>query len=156
MGALSEGLTRIRDGILTLREERERLLSGLHLETKDRKRVVSRMLARFSKELAEIARRRRDARMVFLPDLKRTVFRLQQETRDNLGGVRKAFSSLGSTSPSPAARVRQNDQAATPAHCQEQPRWKTNEVDPGSGAVPARTKTGRGRRRKGVRHQHRP
>ena len=146
MDALSKGLTRIRDEILTLREERERLLSGLQLETKDRKRVVFRMLARFSKDLAEIARRRRDVRMVCMPALRRTVSWLQRETGDNLGGVRQAFS----------ARVRQNHQAATHAHCQEHPRWKTDKVEPGSGAVPARTTSERGRRRKGVHHQHRP
>ena len=151
MDALSKALTRIRDEILTLREERERLLSGLQLETKDRKRVVSRMLARFSKDLAEIARRRRDVGMFFLSDLKRTVLRLQPETRDSLGGVREAFSSLGSAAPGAAARVRQDRPAAAHSRCQEHPRWKT-----GSGAVPASTKIERGRRRKGVRHPHRP
>lgn len=156
MNALSKGLTRIRDEILTWREERERLLSGLQLETKDRRRAVFQMLARFARDLAEIARRRKDAQMVFLPDLKRTVFRLRQETRDNLGGVREAFLGLGSTSPSAAARVRQNHQAATHAHCQEHPRWKTDEVEPGSGAVQASTKIERGRRRKGLRRPHRP
>lgn len=128
MGALSKALTRIRDEILSLREERERFLSGLQLEAKKRKRVVSRMLDRFSKDLAEIARRRRSVRMSFLPELKRTVLRLRQETRDSLGGVREAFSSLGSAVPSAAAR----------------------------GAMHVRTKIERGRRRRGVRHPHRP
>ena len=107
MDALSKALTRIRDEILTLREERERLLSGLQLHTVDRKRVVSRMLARFSNDLAEIARRRRQVRMVILTDLKQTVLRLRQETRESLGGVREAFWSLGSAAPSAAARVAQ-------------------------------------------------
>ena len=156
MDALSKGLTRVRDEILAWREERERFLSGLQLETKDRRRAVFQMLARFARDLAEIARRRRDARMVFLPDLKRTVFRLQQETRDNHGGVREAFFGLGSAAQSAAARVRQDHQAAAHAHCEEHPRWKTGEVEPGSGAGQASTKIERGRRRKGVRHQHRP
>lgn len=148
MGALSKGLTRVRDEILTLREKRERLLSGLQLHTVDRKRVVSRMLARFSNDLVEIARRRRDIRMVALTGLKQTVLRLRQETRDSLGGVREVFSSLGSAVPSAAAR--------THPHCEEHPRWKTDEAEPARGAMHIRTKIERGRRRKGVRHPHRP
>src|SRR6202158_6459623 len=108
------------------------------------------MLSRFARDLPESARRRRDAQMVFLPDLKRTVFRLQRETRDTHGGVREAFFGLGSVSPSAAGRVRQNHQAAAPAHCEEHPRWKTGGVEPGSGAGEAGTKIERGRRRKGV------
>jgi hypothetical protein len=154
--AFSKGVTRICDEILSWREERERFLSGLQLETKDRKRVVFRMLARFSNDLAEIARRRRNVRMVFLLDLKQTAFRLRQETRDTLSVVRGAFSSFASTSPSAPARVRQNRQAATHARCQQPPRKKTEEVEPASSAVEASTKIVRGRRRKGVRHQHRP
>jgi hypothetical protein len=156
VGTLSRALTGIRDEILALRAERQRFLYGLQLETKDRKRVVSRMLARFSENLSEIARRRRDVWMVFLPDLKQTVFRRRQETRDTLGGAREAFSSLGSTSPSAAARARQDHQAVIHAHAQEHPRWQTDKMEPGSGAVPASTRIERGRRRKGIRHQHRP
>ena len=155
MGALSKGLTRVRDEILTLREKRERLLSGLQLHTADRKRVVSRMLARFSNDLVEIARRRRDIRRVALTGLKQTVLRLRQETRDSLGGVREAFWSLGSAAPSAAAaRVRPNRQAATHPHCEEHPRWKTDEAEPARSAKHVRTKIER--RRKGVRHPHRP
>ena len=46
MNALAEGMTRVRDEILSLRQERERLLSGVRRETRERKRAVSRMLAR--------------------------------------------------------------------------------------------------------------
>jgi hypothetical protein len=154
VGALSKSLTRVRDEILTLREKRERLLSGLQLHTVDRKRVVSRMLARFSNDLVEIARRRRQVRMVVLTDLKQTVLRLRQETRESLGGAREAFWSLGSAAPSAAARVRPNRQAATHPHCEEHPRWKADEAEPARSAKHVRTKIER--RRKGVRHPHRP
>ena len=129
MDALSSALTRICDEILSLREERERFLSGLQLETTDRKRAVSRMLARFAKDLAEIARRRRDVRRFFLPDLKRTVLRLRQ---------------------------RQDRQGATEAHGEEHSRWKTDEAEPAREAMHVRMRIERGRRRKSVRHPHRP
>ena len=156
MGALSKAVTRVRDEILALRAERERFRCGLQLETKDRKRVVSGMLARFYKDLAEMAQRRRNVRLVFLLDLKRTVFRLRQETRDGVGRIREAFSSLGSAAPGSAARVRQNRQVASHVNCQDAPRVKPDEAEPGSSAGQARTKIERRRRRKGVRHQHRP
>jgi hypothetical protein len=152
--ALAQGLTRVCDEILTWREQRERLLSGLERHTVDRKRVVSRMLARFSNDLAEIARRRRQVRMLVLTDLKQTVLRLRQETRDSLGSVREAFWSLGSAAPSAAAPVRPNRQAATHPHCEERPRWKTDEAEPARSAKHVRRKIER--RRKGVRHPHRP
>jgi hypothetical protein len=147
VSVLCKGLTWIRDEILTLREERARFLSGLQLETKDRKRVVSGMLARFSKDLAEIARRRRNVRMVFLLDLKQTVFRLRQATRETLGGVREAFSSFGSTAPGSAARV--------PCPLPGAPALEIGRGGT-SRAGQASTKIERGRRRKSVRHQHRP
>jgi hypothetical protein len=154
VGALAKSLTRVRDEILAWREKRERLLSGLQLHTVDRKQVVSRMLARFSNDLAEIARRRRQVRMVVLTDLKQTVLRLRQETRDSLGGVREVFWRLRSAAPSAAARVRPNRQAATHNHCEEHPRRKTDEAEPARSAKHVRTKIER--RRKGVRHPHRP
>jgi hypothetical protein len=152
--ALAKSLTQVRDEILTWREKRERLLSGLQLHTVDRKQVVSRMLARFSNDLAEIARRRRQVRMLVLTDLKQTVLRLRQETRASLGGVREAFWRLRSAAPSAAARLRPNRQAAAQAHGEEHPRWKTGEAEPARRAKHVRRKSER--RRKGVRHPHRP
>jgi len=78
---LAKSLVRVRGEILAGREERERLLSGLQLQTRERRRAVFRMLARFANDLAEIAQRRRNLRMVLLPCLKRTAFRLPQEIR---------------------------------------------------------------------------
>jgi hypothetical protein len=130
---LSKNLTRVCDEILAWRGERERLLSGLQLETRERRRAVFRMLARFANELAEIARRRRDVRMVFLPGLRRTAFRFQQEIR-----------------------LRQSRPAATHAHCGEQPRSKTDAAEPCRGTTSASTTTDGKRQRRGVRRQHRP
>lgn len=142
---LSKSLTRVRDEILVWRGERERLLSGLQLTTLDRRRAVFQMLARFAMDLAEIARRRRNVRMVFLSglSLRRTAFR-------------QDFPGLGSAAANGAARMRQNRQAAAQAHCEEHVRPKTEAVEPCRESAAATTRSERGRRHKGVRHQHRP
>jgi hypothetical protein len=101
---LSEGMTRICDGIVTLRQERERLLSGVRRETRDRKRDVSQMLAQFLNDFVEIAPRRAD-RIVFLSDLKEKVSDLRKKTREDLGGVREALASLGSSTPNAAVQI---------------------------------------------------
>jgi hypothetical protein len=142
---LSKSLTRVRDEILAWRGERERLLSGLQLTTLDRRRAVLRMLARFAMDLAEIAQRRRSVRMVFLPGLSPRRMAFRQD-----------FPGLGSAAANGAARIRQNRQAATQAHCEEHVRPKREAVEPCRESAPATTRTERGRRRQGVHHQHRP
>ena len=71
MHAFSEGLIRVRDEILILRQKRERLLSGVRQETRDRKRDVCQMLAEFLKDATDMAQRRRSGRIVLLTALGR-------------------------------------------------------------------------------------
>lgn len=142
---LCKSLTRVHNEILVWREERERLLSGLQLETQDRRRAVFRMLARFANDLAEIARQRKSVRMVFPPGHSRGRTAFRQD-----------FPGLGSALANGATRSRHNRQAATQTHCEEHPRPKTEAVEPCREAAPAHTRTERGGRRKGVRHPHRP
>ena len=106
-------MTRVRDQIVSLRQERERLFSGVRRETRDRKLAVSQMLAEFLQELTEIARRRRAGRIGFMAGLRPTVHNLQQETREDLGGVREALAGLNSSPSSAAVGVRQNQEAVT-------------------------------------------
>ncbi|MGA9642904.1 MAG: hypothetical protein WBQ72_16025 [Terriglobales bacterium] len=142
---VSKSLTRVRDEILVWRGERERLLSGLQRKTQDRRRVVLRMLAQFALDLAEIARRRRNMRRLFplSPSVKGTAFRQE-------------FSGFGSAAAKGDARLRQERKAATQKHREEYPRPKPEAVEPCRETAPVHTKIERGRRRKGVRHQHRP
>ena len=60
MGGTAEGLFRVRDEILRSRRERGLLLASLEEETRERRAAVSRMLARFSWDLAEQAREMQD------------------------------------------------------------------------------------------------
>ena len=71
MHAFSEGLIRVRDEILILRQKRERLLSGVRQETRDRKRDVCQMLAEFLKDATDMAQRRRSGRIVLVTALGR-------------------------------------------------------------------------------------
>lgn len=99
MGVLTSGITRVRDEILALRQERGELLAGLEQEALDRRSAVSGMLAQFSKDLAEIARRTRESRLDFVAELRRMVSGLQREVRDELDGARQALVTLRMTPP---------------------------------------------------------
>ena len=91
MGGMVEGLFRVRDEILRLRRERELLLASLEEDTRERRAAVSRMLARFSRDLAGAADRGRIRRMEFLTDLRREVLRLLDRLEADCGGAREAL-----------------------------------------------------------------
>jgi hypothetical protein len=141
MGGMAEGLFRVRDEILRLRRERELLMASREEETRNRRAAVSRMLARFSRDLAGTADRSRIRRMDFLTDLRRGILCLLDGLEADCSGARKALvrlaaarssapcavaSSLapGSTRPQsgpskaesrggPAARIRMSRNSAT-------------------------------------------
>jgi hypothetical protein len=120
MGGMAEGLFRVHDEILRLRRERELLLASREEETRDRRAAVSRMLSRFSRDLAEAARRGRVRRMDFLADLRREVLRLLDDLEADCGGAREALVRLAGARGGPAAgirdmRKRAADSAAAPA-----------------------------------------
>ena len=116
MGGMVEGLFRVRDEILRLRRERELLLASREQETRDRRAAVSRMLARFSRDLAEAAGRGRIRRMDFLTDLRQEVLRLLDGLEADCGGAREALVRLARVRSQarggPAARVRMRPRTA--------------------------------------------
>ena len=136
MHPLSEGMTRVRNEILSLRQERERFLSGMRRETRDRKRNVCQMLAQFVNGFAEIAPRKAD-RTVFLSDLKEKVSDLQKKTREDLGGVREALASLGSGTPNAAVRINRKPESRNSRLVQGTP---ATEDEPG-GTMPTRSES---------------
>jgi hypothetical protein len=90
------------------------------------------MLAQFVNGFAEIAPRKAD-RTVFLSDLKEKVSDLQKKTREDLGGVREALASLGSSTPNAAVRINRKPESrnsGTPA----------TEDEPG-GTMPTRSES---------------
>ena len=113
MGGMVDGLFRVRDEILRLRRERELLLASREEETRDRRAAVSRMLARFSRDLAETANRGRIRRMDFLTDLRREVLRLLDGLEADCGGAREALVRLAGARGRSAARVRVRRNSAT-------------------------------------------
>ena len=120
MGGMVEGLVRVRDEILRSRRERELLLASREEETRNRRAAVSRMLARFSRDLAGAANRGRIRRMEFLTDLRREVLRLLDGLEADCGGAREALVRLAGARGGPASRIRirrnsTTDGAAAPA-----------------------------------------
>jgi len=120
MGGMAEGLFRVHDEILRLRRERKLQLASREEETRDRRAAVSRMLTRFSRDLAETAGRGRIRRMDFLADLRREVLRLLDSLEADCGGAREALVRLAGARGGPAARIRirrnrATDGAAAPA-----------------------------------------
>ncbi len=113
MGGMVEGLFRVHDEILRLRRERELLLASREEETRDRRAAVSRMLTRFSRDLAEAAGRGRIRRMDFLADLRREVLRLLDGLEADCGGAREALVRLAGARGGPAARIRIRRNSAT-------------------------------------------
>jgi hypothetical protein len=109
--AFSEDLIRVRDEILVLRQKRERLLSGVRQQSRDRKREVRQMLAGFLEDATDMARRRRSGRIVLLTGLRQTVSNLRRETREDLSGARQVLSSLGSNMRVGGVRLRQDQEA---------------------------------------------
>ena len=105
MGGMVEGLFRVRDEILRLRQEREVQLAGREEETRERRAAVSRMLARFSRDLAGAADQGRIRRMEFLTDLRGEVLRLLGGLEADCGGARQALVRLAGARGVPAARV---------------------------------------------------
>ncbi|MGB9104795.1 MAG: hypothetical protein WCC59_08555 [Terriglobales bacterium] len=113
MGDMVEGLFRVHDEILRLRRERELLLASREEETRERRAAVSRMLARFSRDLAEAAGRGRIRRMDFLADLRREVLRLLDGLEADCGGAREALVRLTGARGGPAPRIRMRRNSAT-------------------------------------------
>jgi len=104
MGGMVEGLFRVRDEILRLRRERELLLAGREQDTRNRRAAVSRMLARFSRDLAGAADRGRIRRMDFLTDLRQGILRLLDGLEADCGGAREALVRLaGARSSAPCS-----------------------------------------------------
>jgi hypothetical protein len=104
MGGMVDGLFRVRDEILRLRRERELLLASREEETRDRRAAVSRMLARFSRDLAGAADRGRIRRMDFLTDLRRGILGLLDGLEADCGGAREALVRLaGARSSAPCS-----------------------------------------------------
>jgi hypothetical protein len=104
MGGMVEGLFRVRDEILRLRRERELLLAGREQDTRNRRAAVSRMLARFSRDLVGAADRGRVRRMDFLTDLRQGILRLLDRLEADCGGAREALVRLaGARSSAPCS-----------------------------------------------------
>jgi hypothetical protein len=108
-----EGLFRVRDEILRLRRERELLLAIREEETRNRRAAVSRMLARFSRDLVGAADRGRVRRMDFLTDLRQGILRLLDGLEADCGGAREALVRLAGAQGGPAPRVRLSRKSAT-------------------------------------------
>ena len=98
MGVLTDDLTRLRNEVLVLRSVRQGLMHDLEQETEERRAVVSRMLADFSKDLGSVARKTKADRLGSISDLKRTVADLLTEVRTDLSGIRQARLALGTPS----------------------------------------------------------
>ena len=104
MGGMVEGLFRVRDEILRLRRERELLMAGREQDTRNRRAAVSRMLARFSRDLAGAADRGRIRRMDFLTDLREGILCLLDGLEADCGGAREALVRLaGARSAAPCS-----------------------------------------------------
>jgi hypothetical protein len=104
MGSMVEGLFRVRDEILRLRRERELLLAIREEEARNRRAAVSRMLARFSRDLVGAADRGRVRRMDFLTDLRQGILRLLDRLEADCGGAREALVRLaGARSSAPCS-----------------------------------------------------
>ncbi|MBZ5553932.1 MAG: hypothetical protein LAO21_14525 [Acidobacteriia bacterium] len=115
INVLTEGLTRIHDEILALRQERGDLIGDLHQEATDRKSAVSQMLATFSKDLSETVRRNRKNRTDFMANLRETVSNLQQEVRLELGEAQQALATLRMSGPKglEPSKARRNQETRT-------------------------------------------
>lgn len=94
MNLVADGLVRLRDEILALREGRCGFLADLEQETKNRRVEVSRTLAQFSKDFAAVARGTKADRQFILSNIKRAVTVIRTGVRDDLGRVQQAFSDL--------------------------------------------------------------
>ena len=96
MHLVADGLIRLRDEILALREGRCGFLADLEQETRDRKLDVSRTLAQFSKDFAATARGTKADRQFVLSGIKRAVSDLRRGVRADLGHVQQDFVNLKS------------------------------------------------------------
>ena len=84
MGEITEGISRVRNQILTLRDARYTLMGNLMQSVKDRKPVVADALARFRTAFAEMSRKARAERFA-------CVSRLRQGVAGDLDGARRAW-----------------------------------------------------------------
>ncbi|MGD0696773.1 MAG: hypothetical protein ABSB82_18305 [Terriglobia bacterium] len=96
MHSISDGVIRLRDEILALREGRCGFLADLEQETRDRRVEVSRTLAQFSKDFAAAARGTKADRQFMLSGIKRAVSDLRSGVRADLGHAQQAFVNLKS------------------------------------------------------------
>ena len=91
MGNLTDDMTRLRGEIDTLRGSREALIQNLSRDTKGMKSSVAAMLGDFSKEHADMARRSRKSRVLFVSGVKKKVFKMKRDMQNDLNGARKAW-----------------------------------------------------------------
>jgi len=91
MQKLTNDTTRLKSEIITLREQRQTLLSNLVLQTENRKIATASMRASFAEGQAKTGRMGKHDRLEFLAGLKQTVACQRQGVQLDLAGVRSAW-----------------------------------------------------------------
>ena len=88
---ISNDMAAVRSEILSMRRDRGSLMKALLTDSKARSKAVVQLCARFSHSRTVMAKRTKDARLVFLNELKRSVGAQLKNTRDDLAGARSAW-----------------------------------------------------------------
>lgn len=91
MSGLTADMTRLCDEISAARGARETLTKNRETSIKNLKRGVTRMLAGFSNEHAEMARRSQAGRLAFVSNVKHVVAGLRREVAADLSAARRAW-----------------------------------------------------------------
>ena len=88
---ISQDMARLRGGVLSMRRDRGSLMKALLRDTKARRKAVAQLCVEFSHSRAMMAKRTKDARLVFLGEMKRSVGAQLKTTRDDIAGARSAW-----------------------------------------------------------------
>jgi hypothetical protein len=121
MGVLTQDITRLRNEILALRNERRALVHDLERETRMRQTDVSQMLAQFSKDCGAAARRMKTCRLDSITDLQETVSGILTGVRSDLSGIRKAWMAMGSPRHRSVAKLEVQAGRKTAPHTKGRP-----------------------------------
>jgi hypothetical protein len=121
MGVLTQDITRLRNEILALRNERRTLVHDLERETRIRQTDVSQMLAQFSKDCGAVARRMKNCRLDSISDLQQTVSGILTGVRLDLTGIRKAWMAMGTPRRRNGAKLEVQAGRKTAPHAEGKP-----------------------------------